>query len=403
MKVCVFLCALLALPAALRGEDFFDRVDDTLTFSAFEDHARVRLSGALDLEYFHIAQPPFGLINSAAHDLFNPRLSLFLDAQVGPRIYVFAQARLDRGFDPADDDIRMRLDEYAVRFTPWEDGRFNVQIGKFSPVVGNWMARHLSWDNPFITAPLPYEHLTRISDLEPPSSVADFAQEPAADASYEHNPILWDAGYTTGISVSGRLGKFEYAAEMKNAALSSRPESWDATDVGFEHPTFSARLGWRPGLPWNLGLSASRGPYLRPEAASFLPHGHDIGDYEQLVFGQDISFAWQHLQIWAEFYEARFEVPRVGNADTFAGYIEAKYKFSPQFFAALRWNQQFFADVSNGRGGDTPWGHEVWRADAALAYRFTAHFQLKLQYSLENDSGPRGQGHMFGVQLTVRF
>jgi hypothetical protein len=27
--------------------------------------------------------------------------------------------------------------------------------------------------------------------------------------------------------------------------------------------------------------------------------------------------AWRHLQIWAEIFEARFEVPAVGNADTF--------------------------------------------------------------------------------------
>ena len=32
----------------------------------------------------------------------------------------------------------------------------------------------------------------------------------------------------------------------------------------------------------------------------------------------------------------------MGNADTFAYYLEGKYKFTPQFFAALRWNQQLF-------------------------------------------------------------
>jgi hypothetical protein len=61
---------------------------------------------------------------------------------------------VDCRFDPTDAGPQVRLDEIAVRLTPWEDARFNVQIGKFSPVIGNWMARHLSWDNPFVSAPL---------------------------------------------------------------------------------------------------------------------------------------------------------------------------------------------------------------------------------------------------------
>jgi hypothetical protein len=125
---------------------------------------------------------------------------------------------------------------------------------------------------------------------------------------------------------------------LKNAAPSSRPESRSATEIGFEHPTVRMRLGWRPNLAWNLGVSASRGPYVRPEAEPFLPRGRDIGDYQQWLLGQDIGFATGHPQIWAEFYEVRLGVPRFGDADVFACYIEAKYKFSPEFFAALRWN-----------------------------------------------------------------
>jgi predicted porin len=142
---------------------------------------------------------------------------------------------------------------------------------------------------------------------------------------------------------------------------------------------------------------------LRPEAQPLLPRGSDIGEFDQIVVGQDISFAWRHLQLWAEVYAARFEVPRVGDADTIAFYLEAKYKFTPAFFAALRWNQQFFGDVPNGYGRDVRWGKDVWRADAAAAYRFTAHTQLKVQYSLETAPYSSDLGHMVAVQFTVRF
>jgi hypothetical protein len=156
-------------------------------------------------------------------------------------------------------------------------------------------------------------------------------------------------------------------------------------------------------MAWNLGFSASRGAYLRPEAESLLPDGSGIGDCEQMLLGQDISFATGHLQIWAEFYEARFEVPRVGEADSFAYYVEAKYKFTPALFGAVRWNQQFFDEVSDGYGGEAKWGDDVSRVDFAVGYRFSENTQLKTQLSLQREMGPRGQSHAVAVQFTVRF
>jgi hypothetical protein len=216
--------------------------------------------------------------------------------------------------------------------------------------------------------------------------------------------VIWGPSYATGVSVAGRIGQFDYAAEVKNASLSSRPESWSITRNGFDHPTVSGRVGFRPNQMWTFGVSASDGAYFRPEAAASLPFGHNIGDYNERVIGQDISFAWHHLQLWAEFYEARFEVPRFGNADTFAWYFEAKYKFTPQLFGAVRWNQQFFSDVLDGGGREMPWGRDLWRTDIAAGYRFTPHTQLKIQYSLQHEeNGSRKFGHMFATQFTVRF
>lgn len=399
------ICFATLSTAALGFDEWLDRVDETLTVTAFEDRARLRLSGTIDLEGYYFDGPAFGVIDTTSNSLFNPRLTLFLDAQFGPKLYAFVQARADRGFDPSDGTMEGRLDEYALRYTPWEDGRISIQIGKFAAVIGNWMERHLSWDNPFINAPLPYDNVTPISDTIPPLYAHGFTHRyTAAGEKYEYNPVIWGPSYATGVSVAGRIGKFDYAAELKNAALSSRPESWDLTEVGFDHPTFNARVGYRPNQMWNLGFSASAGSYLRSEAEPFLPKGNDIGDYYQYLIGQDIGFAWHHLQIWAEFYEARFEVPNVGDADTFAYYLEAKYKFAPQFFGALRWNQQLFASVPDGYGGSAPWGRDLWRIDTALGYRFSAHTQLKFQYSFQHEtSGSNDVDHMVAAQFTLRF
>ena len=396
-------CLLACTVHAFEIDDFFDRLDNALTITAFDGNLRARLSGTIDTEFYNFQQPAPGLIDSEIDNLFNPRLTLFLDAQLGSQIYFFAQSRLDRGFDPSDRGAQVRLDEYALRFTPWDDGRFNLQAGKFATVVGNWVPRHLSWENPFINAPLVYDNITPISDKIAPASPLDFVHR-FDNGKYEFNPVIWGPSYASGISISGRLGRFDYAAEMKNASLSSRPESWNVTETDFDHPTFSGRVGFRPNQIWNFGLSASDGPYFRSEAEQTLPPGRSIGDYQEFVLGQDAGFAWHHLQLWAEFYEARFEVPRVGDADTFAYYFEAKYKFTPQLFGALRWNQQLFSNIPDGAGGQVRWSQDLWRIDVAAGYRFTSHIQLKLQYSFQQETtGPHDDNHLIAAQLTVRF
>ena len=370
-SLCVFACTACAFDV----DDFLDRLDTALSISAFHDNVRARLSGTLDLEIYNFEQPAPGLIDSNIDTLFNPRLTLFLDAQIGSQIYFFAQSRLDRGFDPSDHGAQVRLDEYALRVTPWQDGRFTVQIGKFATVVGNWVPRHLSWDNPFINGPLVYENVTAIQDKYAAFSPLEFIYSPYYEGKYAFNPVIWGPSYASGISASGQLGKFDYAVEMKNASLSSRPESWYVTENGFENPTFSGRFGFRPN-----------------------------DDYREVVLGQDVSFAWHHLQLWAEFYEARFEVPRVGNADTFAYYIEAKYKFTPQLFGAIRWNQQLFSTISDGYGHNVNWSPDLGRIDIAAAYRFTPHMQLKLQYGFQHEtSSPGDDNHLFAAQFTIRF
>ncbi len=91
-------CALgfLALVAArLQAEDFLDRVYEALTFSAFKDTVRARVSGLIDLEGYYFQQPAPGLIYADGNGLFNPRFTFFVDAQLGRHVYLFTQARVD--------------------------------------------------------------------------------------------------------------------------------------------------------------------------------------------------------------------------------------------------------------------------------------------------------------------
>jgi hypothetical protein len=404
----VFLLIALALSLLLRSahaqEDFFDAVDDHLKFSAYHNAVQGRISGQFDLEEYYVQQPPPGLIYEDHSFLFNPRLTLNLDVQIGKQFYLFAQARADRSYDPSSEsDGQVRADQYALRYTPWEDGRLNLQVGKFATVVGTWARREDSWDNPFLTAPLVYENLTGIWDIAAAPSGAVLNGWTASDKSLRL-PVIWEADYSSGASIFGSIGKFDYAAEIANSALSARPDSWSVTAIGFGNPTYSGRLGYRPDEAWNLGVSSSVGTYLQPVASSTLAPGEGLDDYREITIAQDAGFAWHHLQLWAEVYETRFQIPTVANADTLAYYVEAKYKFTPQFFAAVRWNQQLFNTIPDGMGGTTSWGSNANQIDVAFTYRFTPHIQAKIQYSFLDQDAPVQEKQSFAAaQFTVRF
>jgi hypothetical protein len=408
-RLCAIGVSWLALTVDFQcnAQAMLDKVDKSLHIESSKGFFQSDLSGLLDLEGYYIDQNPPGLL-FPTHDFFNPRLSLYLDTHLGPHLYSSVQVRFDRGFDPgAIPGGDVRFDEYFLRYTPFDDARLNLQAGKFATVAGNWVSRHDSWNNPFINAPLPYENVVAVTDASVPASSSTLlARQKGPDKKAAWLPIIWGPSYATGASIFGLLDRFEYALEVKNASLSSRPSVWDARAAGWNTPTGTGRIGFRPNAAWNIGTSVSYGGYLSPgaEQSPGFPIGKDYRDYNQLVIGQDITYAWHHWQFWAEAFASRFEIPNTPNVETLSYYVEAKYKFTPNLFGALRWNEQFFDKIPNGTGSEARWDKEAWRVDTALGYRFTRHIQTKLQYSYNHEHGLFQQGEqLVAAQLTVKF
>jgi hypothetical protein len=410
--------AALMMGATLPAQEVLEQLGDRLNFSLAGGALQLKLSGSLELEGYAYSAPVADLVSGERDTFFNPRFTLYFDAQSGDRLYLFSQLKLDRGYDVYTEEtgLQARFDEYAVRFAAYQAGadRVFLQAGKFATLIGGWTKRHTAWENAFITAPMPYDNLTGVWDVFPVPSVTALlawshvqpvgtAEAVLADK-HLRLPIVWGAAYAPGVAVAGRWGRLDVAAEIKTVGVSSRPERWDEPFGSGERPTVNARVGWRPDPSWDLGFSVSRGEYLDREPHPRIPAGSDRHDYLETVIAQDIAFNWRHWQVWGEIFAARFTVPGLGNLDTVAGYVETKYRFTPRFSGAVRWNQQFFSHVLDSTGRSVRWDREAWRLDVAPAWRLSPQMQFKLQYSLRHeDPAVDAFTHALAAQLNVRF
>ena len=96
MQAVSFRCAAamaLVLFSQLANADFLEDANEKLSLNLFQNRVRVELSGTFDLETYFIEQPPPGLLFTDDTFLVNPRLTLFLDTQIGSYVSTFVQAR----------------------------------------------------------------------------------------------------------------------------------------------------------------------------------------------------------------------------------------------------------------------------------------------------------------------
>ena len=393
-----------AFPCGVSAQDFFEDLDRRLTFATADGAVVTDVSMITDVVVFAQDAPAQGLLISDNDLVVAPRLAVFFDTGIGERVRAHVQLDFDTGSDPhAESQGDVRLDEYFVEGRVTEVGRLTVRAGKFATAFGGWVARHLASDNPMITAPLLYEDVLPITDRALPRDRAAFAQRrDVVDKQPAWLPIVWAAAYTSGVSLRAGSDTFDATVEVKNASISSRPKVWDVLPDGSEtDPSVTAHVRWQPAQEWSLGSSFSRGAYLQDDVTPPLPVDRRIDDFDQTTWGLDAAYAHRSVQIWSELARVEFAVPGIGDVHGLSGYVESRYKISPQVWLGARWNQSWFDDVP---GLDMTWNRDMRRLDLALGYRHSAHLQVKAQYSRSDQAGRSIDGeHLFAAQCVVWF
>jgi hypothetical protein len=330
------------------------------------------------------------------------RLKLTLDGAWGERISWFLEGRVDHGAPFQEGEaIGARLEQAWARASLLEDPDLNLQLGKFAAPLGGFIPRHHPKDNPLVTFPLPYDHITTF--MRPLDTTAGvLARRDRPDVKDWRVPIYREV-YGVGGMVSGRSGPAAWDFALMNSAPATWAFDWNLHAGDFRTPNVYARGTWDFGPTTTLGISGSQGPYSRDDADG-IPAGRDAGDFPQTLAGVDLRWASGDLDVYAEAIWTRFEAPRVDDLELWSGYVEAKYTILPGLFGAGRIARMAFGEIDDAAGESRQWDRNTWRIELGGGYFFTRNLFLKVTGQLNRQSG----GHdpdddLLAFQLGLTF
>ncbi len=385
---------------------------DGFQFSSPDNLVRIGLRPSIEALFWKGDDPAQGLIDIPDASFLAPRLSLALDAAIGEHLFFHANGRWDRGFDVGNEpDGEVRLDEIFLRVRAFDDERLNFQAGKFPTFFGAWVSQHDFYDDPFLLAPLPYGQnigvQSRVPGAVAPAPIAARVKGTAPPISQLSKQnwasMLWGPVYAWGASVSGSMGKFDYAVEVKDSGLSTHADQWFDDAADFSAPTFTGRLGYRPDAAWAVGISASHGSYLAQEADDLLLSGTDRGDLSQNALGVDARWSHHDWILSGEIIASEFETLAAGDLRTLGWFLQARYKAAPGIWLSTRIGQSVANQTTAPDGKDVAWTPDIWRAELGAGWRINPHLLMKANYAYTHSDDASAGEHLFGLGVGLQW
>ena len=407
-------CALVQDEAA--GAFDWARALEDLGLSAAWGDFSAELSGELELDLLVFGEEAPGTTLEdpvLRSDVYNRtrqeegrqglgRFSLFLDGGFQNWLTYEVEGRVDKG-EPAEagEAVGARLEQYWVRGSIPDSTLLNLELGKFSAPVGNFIPRSSARKNPLATFPLIYDQVTTFmkkSDL--PANVLGRRDLPAVK---DWRVPIYRELYGVGGMVFGTWKDLTVSMAVMNSAPGSWVFQWPLHAGDFRDPNYYLHLSYALDPSLTLGSSLSRGPYDRHDAAG-IPTGRDTGDFPQTLAGVDLQYAIAAVEIFAEAYWTRFKAPLIGDLDLWSWYVEAKYTFLPGLFGALRVAQMMFGQIDDAAGVPAQWDRNLARVEFGGGYFFTRNFFTKATMQLNHTMGGREpHDNLFLWQVGLTF
>jgi hypothetical protein len=274
-----------------------------------------------------------------------------------------------------------RIIPYAMyaRVRPFAGRALFIQAGRIPPVFGAFGRRTYGADaNPLIGYPLAYQYLTSLRADAVPASADDLLAMRARGWRVEFPvgvptpgpgvPLVSAYRWDTGVEAHAASARLDGSIAVTRGTLSNPRVADDNRGM-----QISGRVAWKPVVGLVIGASAARGEFLARAISDTYAPILGTRSYSQRAVAVDAEYSRDYWIVRGEVIDSRWTVPGlnlplIGSPlRATAGFVEARYRFGPRYFAAARADRLTFSRVRGARlfnGAPTPWDAPVTRLEA---------------------------------------
>ena len=372
--------------------------------------ADVRIRGLLDLVGSNRGVAlESNWFNYGDSDLDAYRLRLFAEGAANDRLEVFTQ------FLYTDAAPARALGAY-VSYSPVPDRDLHLWAGKVPWIIGTFPPRAYSNKNPLVSTPLLYQYHTTLRADQIAPTVDDLLSKAgrgqygityvSGAGSQRGLSVVYELCWDFGVAALGSLRPLEFAVGATNGTPGRMNSAQDENDG----KNFLGRVGLAPIPALRFGVSGSIGPYIPSRLAPQLPPGKSAEDYDQRLVMADAELLFGHAELRGEAYRNFWDTPNAGTLLVEGYYGEAKYGLPWGLYAAGRWEEMNFGEVTSGTGERRPWDFPRTRLEAGLGARLSRGVLLKAIYQRysydEFESAGESETYsydLYAAQLGVAF
>lgn len=353
--------------------------------------AQIQVSGQLDVVVHNSDARDYSNKTFAGFSNFDAlRLRLFFDAQPAENVTVFTQVLVN--------EDRFNLYAAYMRLSLFEK-ELNMHIGLIPNTVGIWGPRTYSDKNPFIGTPLMYTYHSSYILSKISGDVTDFVA--GRGKGYENGglPILYDFCWNTGIELFGSYGIMDWSIAAISGSV-THPSRHQEKSI----PQFTTRLVFLPIPEITFGVSGFWGSYLTKDNVKELP-GITKSANDLINKGGGFSFVLSrgYFEIFSETFWTAWDHPYFAELSSWSSYVEFKYKFAIQWYAAIRGEVIRFSDLSS-QNDNGSWDYPLNRYDMVLGYHVQRNLSVKLDAQFADNLGNNElDDAIIAMQIAVSF
>jgi len=317
------------------------------------------------------------------------RVRLLAEWRAAPHWSVLGEVR-------AENTNSIQAAALYVRWHPWSERDFDIQVGRVPPVIGAFARHAYGRDNIVIGFPLAYQYLTSLRSDAQPNSTDDILRMRArgwrpsypvgSKAEAGGIPLVSAFDWDTGVEAHLRAGRLEYAGAITRGAPGS-PAMGHARPA----PNLSGRLAASILPGFVAGLSAALGHWVNDDLLSTFPDTH--AGSSQTVIGTDMEYGRGRTLVRAEWLRTAFEVPLVPSVSRLTStsvFVEGRYRFHPRWQASGRVERLDFGDI-HGTLTDVvaSWDAPVNRLELVVGYRAARNVEIRMGWQRNHRDGGR--------------